>query len=253
MQTVFVEEVGGKKQRKKLKEKKKGGDVTVEFNFNAQGTARNSIKVEPNCVHTENKDDISESAEVKENSTFVSPLQSSQAASKKKVSKGRGVKSTVTPLKESDVPTALDETQLRVSEIKNDIEEVEVNISLPTQPSSIASTSTGTLMITASTDSLKHNQVAGKRKKKKKKSQITPLDCEGPLMGEEVQKESEEEREKEDGSSDNEDATPTDNILTETGFVGRVLRGSLGAVASRLWNLVSVRFGSHSIDPYYYY
>ena len=223
-QSINVEEVAGKKQRKKKNEKKKGADVALELQSKEQDMAR---KVGLNCVHTQTIADISVFTESKENFTFAATPQSFQAVTKstvlkKKDSKGKSMKS-VAPL---------DETQPWVSEVNNDTEE--------TEQASIAAS--------AGSSAFHHSprhQVSGKRKKKKK-NQVTPLDCESHVIDE-------EKEEKEDDSVTEESAIFTDTSLKETGFIERVVRGTLGGVASRLWNLVSLRFGSQSVDSDFYY
>ena len=190
-------------------------------------------KVGPNCVHTQAIADTSVSTELKENFTFATPQSfkaiTKSTALKKKDSKRKSMK-TVAPF---------DETQPWVSEVNNNTEETELNVALPNEAS--IATSAGS---SAFHQSPRH-QVSGKRKKKKK-NQVTPLDCESHLIDE-------EKEEKQDDSVTEESAIYNDTSLKETGFIERVVRGTLGGVASRLWNLVSLRFGSQSVDSDYYY
>lgn len=85
------------------------------------------------------------------------------------------------------------------------------------------------------------------RMAKRKSNQVTPLDCEGSLAV------AEEEQEANAANENAQTSTATrvaDSNLGGRGFLARVFPDALGGVASRLWDLVSFRLRSRTMDYY---
>lgn len=135
----------------------------------------------------------------------------------------------------------------RVSEMKakaDAIKEAELDGSLTIQ-ASLAIVGGLSLACTQGKNSpkLQQHQRAGKRKS----NQVTPLDCEGSLASVEEEEEPGAANETAQSSIA---ARVADTNLRGRGFLARVFPDALGGVASRLWDLVSFRWRSRTVDYY---